>query len=91
MYNPEKLNCNQIKNVLFDRDFDMTWLFSVFTHLNPNDSFNLKTFLRQYIRENGKLFLSAFIDEDLNSFKNRIAVRPINNTYNGRGFMNRMI
>src|SRR5262245_49240783 len=45
------------------RTFDIIWLFSVFTHLSPRDYSVMLKLLRRYIRPNGRLLYTVFIDE----------------------------
>ncbi len=43
--------------------FDVIWLFSVFTHLSPDDYRKMLKLLRRYVRPDGRLFFTVFIDE----------------------------
>jgi SAM-dependent methyltransferase len=43
--------------------FDIIWLFSVFTHLNPDDFRVMMQLLRGYVREDGALFFTVFLNE----------------------------
>jgi SAM-dependent methyltransferase len=45
------------------RSFDLIWLFSVFTHLNPEDFRNMLHVLRRYVRDDGTLFFTVFLNE----------------------------
>jgi SAM-dependent methyltransferase len=45
------------------RRFDVIWLFSVFTHLAPHDYGTMLRVLRRYIRPNGRLIYTLFVDE----------------------------
>lgn len=46
-----------------DAKFDVIWLFSVFTHLGPGDYAEMLRLLRRYIRDDGWLVFSLFINE----------------------------
>jgi SAM-dependent methyltransferase len=46
-----------------DRTFDIICLFSVFTHLAPHDYGTMLRLLRRYVRPNGRLIYTLFIDE----------------------------
>ena len=46
-----------------DSTFDLIWLFSVFTHLAPSDYHTMLRLLRRYIRRDGRLIYTLFIDE----------------------------
>ncbi|MFT4614313.1 MAG: SAM-dependent methyltransferase [Bacteroidia bacterium] len=43
--------------------FDVICLFSVFTHLAPDDYVSMLKMLRQYVKPDGQLFFSVFINE----------------------------
>lgn len=46
-----------------DRTFDVICLFSVFTHQAPDDYVTMLRLLRRYVRPNGRLFYTLFVDE----------------------------
>jgi SAM-dependent methyltransferase len=48
---------------LGEQTFDIIWLFSVFTHLAPHDYTTMLRLLRRYIRPDGHLLYTLFIDE----------------------------
>jgi SAM-dependent methyltransferase len=64
MYNPggEPLTGNTQLPVGEER-FDIICLFSVFTHLAPHDYVTMLKMLRQYIKPDGRLFFSLFVNE----------------------------
>jgi SAM-dependent methyltransferase len=45
------------------RTFDLIWLFSVFTHLDPDDFRSMLCVLRRYVRDDGTLFFTAYLNE----------------------------
>jgi SAM-dependent methyltransferase len=45
------------------RTFDVICLFSVFSHLAPHDYHTMLKLLRRYVKPDGKLFYTLFIDE----------------------------
>jgi SAM-dependent methyltransferase len=46
-----------------DRTFDIICLFSVFTHLAPGDYRSMLKVLRRYVRPDGRLFYTLYVDE----------------------------
>jgi SAM-dependent methyltransferase len=48
---------------LDDRTFDLIGLFSVFTHQNPADYRSLLELLRHYVRPDGRLVFSLYVNE----------------------------
>lgn len=57
--------------------FDVAWLFSVFTHLNPADSAAMLRLLRGQMRDGGRLMFSAFIDERVDGFTDAVPESPL--------------
>jgi len=91
MYNPEGVQLSSQDKLPIDGLFDLIWLFSVFTHQNPKDSLALLRILRNYIRKNGRLFFSAFIDDDLESYEDRSEDETGLAGYYGRRYMRLLI
>jgi SAM-dependent methyltransferase len=91
MYNPDGIELSTLDKLPFPDTFDLIWLFSVFTHLNPVDSRSLLKILRRHIRQNGKLLFSAFIDETIEGFEDRVQENPLLNAYYGRTLMELLI
>lgn len=48
-----------------DRTFDVICMFSVITHQQPQDARAIFAVLRRYVRRGGRLFFSAFIDDEM--------------------------
>jgi SAM-dependent methyltransferase len=64
LYNPDGLPLVEREALpLGDETFDVIWLFSVFTHLGPVDYAAMLRLLRRYIRDDGWLVFSLFINE----------------------------
>ena len=64
LYNPDGLPLTErVALPLGDETFDVIWLFSVFTHLDSVDYAAMLRLLRRYIRDNGWLVFSLFINE----------------------------
>ena len=74
-----------------DRQFDLIWLFSVFTHLDAEDANAMLRILRKHIAESGKLFFSAFIAPELTGFEDRLPETPLLNAYFGLNTMTEML
>jgi len=64
MYNPrgEPLTATSRLPVP-ERSFDLICLFSVFTHLAPHDYVAMLKVLRRYVKPDGKVFFSLFVNE----------------------------
>jgi SAM-dependent methyltransferase len=59
-YNRGGKNLAEVLRLPVAEEFDLIWLFSVFTHQLPNDAAVLLRILRQHIRSTGKLMFSFF-------------------------------
>jgi SAM-dependent methyltransferase len=63
-YNPDAPAMTERTDLgLGDRRFDLICLFSVFTHMAPQDYGTMLRLLRRYVRPNGRLIYTLFIDE----------------------------
>jgi len=91
LYNPDGIGLTMKEGLPVEGTFDLIWLFSVFTHMNPKDTLSLLHLLREKIRKDGKLFFTAFIDDDLDGFEDRIKDNPLENAYYGRKYMQSLI
>jgi SAM-dependent methyltransferase len=74
-----------------DSSFDIVWLFSVFTHLDLDDTRAMLTLIRRVIRPTGRLLFTAFIDPDLDGVEGRSQAHPLQMVYFGRVTMEKLI
>lgn len=92
LYNPRgSVRLQELDRLPVDGTYDLIWLFSVFTHLDPSDARAMLRILRHHVRPEGRLFFSAFIDPDLDGFEDREPRRPLLNAYFGRRTMDRLL
>lgn len=64
MYNPEgEPLSEQSRLPVEEGSFDLICLFSVFTHLAPNDYSSMLKLMRRYIKPDGKIIFSLFVNE----------------------------
>jgi SAM-dependent methyltransferase len=91
LYNPEGDELSSIARIPGATDFDLIWLFSVFTHLKPDDSLAMLHLLRKHIRPNGKLFFTALVDEDVESFEDKVEDQPMLRAYYNPALMEELI
>lgn len=56
---------------LAEHSFDVISMFSVITHQYPHDSSAIFTLLRRYVRPDGRLFFSCFLDDTIDQFEDR--------------------
>lgn len=74
-----------------NKQFDVIWLFSVFTHLNPADAAGLLRILRGHIRDGGFLFFSAFVDDAIERFEDKMPGQPLLRAFFGRRYLHSLI
>lgn len=64
LYNPNGTPLNEFPQLPTDlRAFDLICLFSVFTHLAPDDYVAMLHLLRRHVRPDGRLVFSAFLND----------------------------
>lgn len=64
LYNPGgEVLTEDSKLPIEGRAFDVICLFSVFTHLAPHDYGTMLELLRRYVKRDGRLFFTLYIDE----------------------------
>ncbi len=64
MYNPEGEPLSEATRLPVEEEsFDLICLFSVFTHLAPNDYVLMLKLLRHYIKPGGRIIFSLFVNE----------------------------
>ncbi len=92
LYNPSgEISLPKLERLPIDGEYDLIWLFSVFTHLNLQDAEAMLRILRSHVRPSGSLFFSAFIDPRLTGFEDRVPETPLLKAYFGLRAMNEML
>lgn len=71
--------------------FDTIWMFSVITHNNPEDTEAMFYVMRKYIKKNGYLFFSAFLDNNIESYEDRIKDQPLLQAYYNEHFLRQIL
>jgi hydroxymethyl cephem carbamoyltransferase len=77
LYNPSGTTLSPDMSLPIEGRFDVIWLFSVFTHLGPEDAAALLSVLRRYSRPHGRLLFSAELDHEAVRFRDRIPEKPL--------------
>lgn len=90
LYNPKGTPMSKIEELPSGGDYDVIWLFSVFTHQAPHDANDLLRLMRKHIRPEGFLVFTAFIDEALQGFEDRNE-QSLLHAYYGRTYMEGLI
>jgi SAM-dependent methyltransferase len=76
-YNPGGAVLTPETRLPVEGNYDVIWLFSVFTHLDPSDASSMLAILRRRIRTGGGLFFSVFLDDAVNEFEDKSAGEPL--------------
>jgi len=77
LYNPEGTPLPLQNSLPISGPFDVIWLFSVFTHLNPDDASAMLRILRKHIAPTGKLIFTCRINNTVDGFIDRIPEQPL--------------
>ena len=76
-YNPQGTLVGSDTTLPFEnRLFDVICLFSVITHQNPTEAEGTFTLLRQYLKADGRLFFTAFVEGDVETFQEKQPDQP---------------
>jgi SAM-dependent methyltransferase len=75
-YNPDGADITEMTELPVEGLFDVATFFSVFTHLNPDDSSHLLRLTRRVLTRNGCVFLTAFVKPDIDVYQEGNPDRP---------------
>lgn len=83
MYNPsgEELTRRTRLPVPRGKRFDVIWMYSVITHTYPRDAECLLRVLRRHVKRGGGLLFSAFLDDGVDGFEDRVKEHPLLNAF----------
>lgn len=73
------------------KKFDVIWMYSVITHNYPPDTECLLSILRGYIKKDGGLLFSAFLDNTIDTFEGRLKHQPLSAAYYNQAFLRQII
>lgn len=74
-----------------ERDFDVIAMFSVITHQTPADSRAIFTMLRRYVKADGQLFFTCFLDDAIETFEDRSPERNGGFCFYNRAFLTNLV
>ena len=76
-YNPQGTLVGSDTTLPFEnRLFDVICLFSVITHQNPTEAEGSFALLRQYVKADGRLFFTATVEGDVETFQEKLPDQP---------------
>lgn len=91
MYNTQGQSMQSYTDLPVEKKFDVIWLFSVFTHLNPDDAKTLLTLMRKRIRPNGKLFFTTHTNDHIEQFEDKIEEKPLLRAFFNKEYLQSLI
>ncbi len=71
--------------------YDIIMVFSLFTHLAPEDASQMLKLMRKTVRPDGFLFLSVFCDESVDTFEDRVRKEPLLYAHHKKSYLERLI
>ena len=74
-----------------ESDFDVIAMFSVITHQTPADSRAIFTMLRRYVKADGHLFFTCFLDDAIATFEDRSPERNGGFCFYNSAFLTRLV
>lgn len=91
MYNPQAPPMDAQGQLPVSGEYDVIMGFSLFTHLAPADAACMLRLMRKAMRPGGFLFFSAFCDDLVDKFDDRVPGRPLLNAYYNKEYLNKLI
>jgi len=83
-YNPQAPRMQTHQNSPVARGYDVIMGFSLVTHLAPPDAAHIFRLARRAVRPEGFLFFSAFYDDAVDKFEDRVPDKPLHKAYYNR-------
>lgn len=74
-----------------EHDFDIVCMFSVITHLYPDDSRSIFSILRRHVGASGHLFFTCFLDEAISAFEDRSPGRDGGRCYYNPAYLTELV
>jgi SAM-dependent methyltransferase len=91
MYNPQAPLMNTFQTFPVAGSYDLVMGFSLVTHLAPQDAAQIFRLARMVVRPDGFLFFSAFCDDAIDKFEDRVPGEPLLNAYYNTGYLEGLI
>lgn len=91
MYNRAAPKMASYNELPVSGSYDIVMGYSLFTHLGPEDATRMLNLTRKVISDSGHLFLTAFCDESVERFEDRVPDRPLLNAYYNPSYLETLI
>jgi len=86
-YNPQAPPMNTHQTFPVAGSYDLIMAFSLVTHLAPQDAAHLFRLARRAVRPDGFLFFSAFCDDCVDQFEDRVPGKPLLKAYYNKKYL----
>jgi hypothetical protein len=74
-----------------DGAYDVVMGYSLFTHLAPDDAARMLRLVRKVVRPLGYLFFTAFCDDLIPQFEDRVPEKPLHKAYYNNRYLENLI
>jgi SAM-dependent methyltransferase len=92
MYNPQGTALSSDATLpLPVEDFDLACMFSVITHQSPSGSAQIFSLLRRYVKRDGRLFFTCFLDDSISTFEDRSPEQNLGRCFYNREFLTGLV
>lgn len=86
-YNPQAPPMTEHHTFPIDKTYHLITGFSLVTHLSPEDAAHFFRLARKAVRPDGFLFFSAFCDDTVDKFEDRVPERPLLQAYFNKNYL----
>ena len=91
MYNPQAPRMDTYEIIPVDAAYDVVMGYSLFTHLAPHDAAYMLHLTRKVVRREGFLFFSAFCEDSVAKFEDRVPEKPLSKAYYNKRYLEDLI
>jgi SAM-dependent methyltransferase len=91
MYNKQAPEVDAQVTFPVDCDYDVVMGFSLVTHLGPSDAAHIFQLARKAVRPRGFLFFSAFCDDAIDEFEDRVPGKPLLQAYYNKSYLQELV
>jgi SAM-dependent methyltransferase len=90
-YNPQAPRMDTYQTLPVDAAYDVVMGYSVFTHLTPDDTACMLRLVRKVVRPHGYLFFTAFCDDSIPQFEDRVPDKPLLKAYYNNRYLENLV
>jgi SAM-dependent methyltransferase len=90
-YNPQAPRMDTYQTLPVDAAYDVVMGYSLFTHLAPDDAARMLRLVRKVVRPLGYLFFTAFCDDSIPQFEDRVPDKPLLKAYYNNRYLENLV